>query len=303
MKAAAIMNPRSLPGFSRLGLGTGLLASWKNGLSPAAADRLLGVAKDEGITLIDTADSYAAGECERLLGRLMKNHKDQFHVMTKAGYVSADLPGPLRRFNPLVKKLRHKLGSRQDFRPKEIGNCLRRSLERLNVDHVSVFLLHDPPADVLRDGALFAEMGRLKKAGLAEHLGVSSGDDEVLRMALDWNECEVIQTPLVQVGGLAAALRQAGPRRPAIVLNHVSLGGRLPGAGDDADPEVRAWQEKVALRAAEIGTSPYAALLRVALEETGAEAVLTGTRHAGHLGENCRAVMNGLTPPNSDSKP
>jgi hypothetical protein len=29
----------------------------------------------------------------------------------------------------------------------------------------------------------------------------------------------------------------------------------------------------------------------VALEETGAEAVLTGTRHPGHLADNCRAVM------------
>jgi aryl-alcohol dehydrogenase-like predicted oxidoreductase len=75
------------------------------------------------------------------------------------------------------------------------------------------------------------------------------------------------------------------------VLNHVSLGGRLPGGEGDASPAVRAWREKIARRAAESGVGPHAALLRVALEETGAEAVLTGTRNPGHLADNCRAVI------------
>lgn len=289
------MNPRpspAFPAFSRLGLGTGTLASLRGGLSVAEADRLLATASEGGITLIDTADSYASGECERLLGRLLKHRRDAFQVMTKAGYASADLRGPLHRLNPFLKQLKHKLGARQDFRPERIGHCLRRSLQRLRADHVAVFVLHDPPAEALADGSLFDELSKLKSAGLTRHLGISSGDDAALRIALAWKDCEVIQTPLIEQGGLAAPLREAASRRPAIILNHVSLGGRLPGTNDDSGPTVRAWREKIARRSAELGTTTHASLLRVALEETGADAVLTGTRNPGHLAENCRAVLH-----------
>jgi aryl-alcohol dehydrogenase-like predicted oxidoreductase len=276
---------------SPLGLGTSTLASLRGGLSVAESDRLLATASEGGIKLIDTADSYASGECERLLGRLLRHRRDAFQVMTKAGYTSADLRGPLHHLNPFLKKLKHKLGARQDFRPERIGYCLRRSLQRLRADHVAIFVLHDPPAEALVDGTLFAELTKLKAAGLAARLGISSGDDDALRLALAWPDCEVIQTPLIGEGGLAAPLREAGPGRPCIVLNHVSLGGRLPGTERDADSVVLPWRDKITRRAAELGVGPHGALLRVALEETGAEAVLTGTRHPGHLADNCRAVM------------
>lgn len=278
--------------FSKLGLGTGMLASLRGGLSQAEAGRLLDAASEHGINLIDTADSYASGECERLLGRLLRGRRETFSLMTKAGYASADLPGPLRRLNPFLKKLKHKFGPRQDFRPEYIARCLQNSLRRLGTDRVEVFVLHDPPADALADGRLFSGLSELKAAGLALRVGISSGDDDALRLALAWPDCDVIQTPLVEDGGLAAPLRNAPPGGPRIVLNHVSLGGRLPGPCDDASPPVRALQETVARRARELGTGPHAALLRVALETTGAASVLTGTRNVAHLIENCRTVLS-----------
>ena len=279
--------------FSKLGLGTGMLASLRGGLSLTEAERLLDTAADHGINLIDTADSYASGECERLLGRLLRGRREKFLLMTKAGYVSADLPVPFHRLNPFLKKLKHKLGPRQDFRPERIALCLRGSLRRLGTDRVEVFVLHDPPADALVDGRLFGELSMLKAAGLVVRLGISSGDDDALRLALAWPDCEVIQTPLVEDGGLADPLREAGSDRPRVVLNHVSLGGRLPGPCDGPSPAISEWQGKVAQRARELGSGPHAALLRVALETTGASCVLTGTRNVAHLIENCRAVISG----------
>jgi len=279
------------PRFSRLGLGTGMLASWRGGLSEEQARRLLSTASENGITLIDTADTYASGECERLLGNLLKNQREKFSLMTKAGYVCADVRGPLHRLNPLFKKLKYKLGQRQDFRPAYITHCLKRSLQRLRTDRVEVFLLHDPPAEVLADGKLFATLSQLKASGFALRTGVSSGDDKVLRLALAWADCDVIQTPLIEDGGIAAPLREAGSGRPLVILNHVSLGGQLPGPSQGAAPAIQKWQEKVAARARELGSGSNAALLQVALETTGADAVLTGTRNVSHLVENCRAVL------------
>lgn len=283
--------PRRLLPLSPLGLGTGMLASWRGGLSAEQAKHLLSTAYENGVTLIDTADTYASGECERLLGNLLKGRREKFSLMTKAGYICADLPGPLHRLNPLFKKLKAKLGPRQNFQPEHIGQCLKRSLQRLQTDRVEVFLLHDPTADVLVDGTLFATLSKLKASGLALKVGVSSGDDEVLRLALAWEDCDVIQTPLVEDGGIAAPLREAGGKKPLIILNHVSLGGQLPGPSQGASPAIRGWQESVASRTREFGVGSHAALLRVALENTGADSVLTGTRNVSHLVENCRAVL------------
>ncbi|MEK7950837.1 aldo/keto reductase [Luteolibacter soli] len=278
--------------FSKLGLGTGTLASWRGGLSAAVAGRLLDVASDSGINLIDTADSYASGECERLLGLLLRDRRGRFSIITKVGYVSADVPGPLHLLNPLFKKLKHRLGARQDFRPDSMARRLQRSLQRLKSDHVDAFLLHDPPAHVLSDGSLFHELSKLKAAGLARRLGISSGDDEALQLALAWPDCDMIQTPLVEDGGLAPSLRAAKAGRPLIILNHVSLGGRLPIGCEPQSSALKKWRESIDTSATELGVSPQAALLRVALETTGADSVLTGTRDSGHLAENCRAVLS-----------
>ena len=65
---------------SRLTLGTGRLASSGSGRSISAVARLLDTATDLGINLIDTADSYASGECERLLGRALVGRRDKFII-------------------------------------------------------------------------------------------------------------------------------------------------------------------------------------------------------------------------------
>src|SRR4051794_35201591 len=90
---------------SILGLGTGRLASVSAGISRADAARLIDTAADLGVNLIDTADSYAQGWSERLLGDLLRGRRDKFLVTTKAGYCFPDLPCALRLAGPFVKKI------------------------------------------------------------------------------------------------------------------------------------------------------------------------------------------------------
>ena len=277
-------------GFSRLGLGTGMLASWRGGLSRSEADRLVSTAGDNGITLIDTADSYASGECERLLGSLLVGRRGDFRLMTKAGYATADLPGPLHRFNPLAKKILHRFGPRQNFDPTYLERALGKSLKRLRTDHVDVFLLHDPPADSLSDGKVFAKLELLKRKGLTRRVGISSGDEDTLALSLEWPGCEVIQTPFVPDSRVSAGLQAKQADGMIVILNHVSLGGRLPGDGNSNAPEIVALRSRILARADQTGTGPHAALLDVALEISGATSVLTGTRSTEHLLENLRAV-------------
>ncbi len=284
------MTPEQAINSSPLGLGTSVLASWLGGLSTPKADHLLSTAYELGVRLIDTSNTYASGECERLLGRILKNRRENFSVMTKAGYTHADLPGPFHLLNPLGKKFIQKFGTRQRFEPEYLQHSIRRSLQRLNTDYVDVFVLHDPPADCLRDGYIFEMLDSFRKSGYARTTGVSSGDNDSLVLALQWPGCGLIQTPLQLDGNLAPALQDPSISNIPIVLNHVSLGGRLPGRLGATKDNLSDFREIITHRATELGVGLHAALLVVALETTGATSVLTGTRNIDHLIDNAKAI-------------
>ncbi len=50
------------------------------------ADQLVGRSLDAGITLFDTADGYAGGESERLLGRALRSRRHEVVITTKVGF-------------------------------------------------------------------------------------------------------------------------------------------------------------------------------------------------------------------------
>src|SRR5580692_7208676 len=90
---------------SVIGLGTGRLASVSGGISRADAGRLIGVAEDCGINLIDTADSYAQGECEKIIGAALQGKRGKFILTTKAGHSFTALGGGLRVLKPMAKQV------------------------------------------------------------------------------------------------------------------------------------------------------------------------------------------------------
>src|SRR5271167_3404762 len=50
------------------------------------ADELVGRALDAGVNFFDTADGYAGGESESLLGATLKLRRDQVVITTKVGF-------------------------------------------------------------------------------------------------------------------------------------------------------------------------------------------------------------------------
>ncbi len=189
------MNPSPKPAWSRLGLGTGTLASLGRAASLSEVNRLIGTMLDIRVTVIDTADSYGSGDCECLLGKALLGKREQVVLVTKAGYRHSHLKGPLRPLNQLVKKVLHRVGKRQQFEPSYLSACLDRSLSRLRVEQLDAFLLHDPPVEVLTDERVIRLCKDLKQSGKTIFTGVSSADPVVLRSAIVSGAFEVIQTP------------------------------------------------------------------------------------------------------------
>ncbi|MFZ4779809.1 MAG: aldo/keto reductase [Terrimicrobiaceae bacterium] len=208
---------------SRLGFGTGTLGTLGVSATAHQVSCLLDLMLSNGISVIDTADTYGSGHAEHLLGIAMRGRRERFFLMTKAGYRYGDLPWPLRILNPFVKKALHRIGRRQRFEPKYLERCLKRSLRRLETGWVDVFFLHDPAMTDLARPGLVEMLENLRKQGLVGELGVSSGKPEVLRMALSSGWAKFIQCPanLVDAHRLQDVLKSCGELGVTVVANYV----------------------------------------------------------------------------------
>jgi aryl-alcohol dehydrogenase-like predicted oxidoreductase len=260
---------------SIVGLGTGRLAS-RRGATRLEVEHLLDAARDSGINFIDTADSYASGECERWLGEMLRGpQRDHFLLATKAGYTFGDLPGPLSALNPFVKKALHLAGRRQNFSTTRLRACVEASLRRLRTDRIDFFFLHTPPPQVLAAGEAMSLLADLKREGKVRHFGVSSHDPAVLAAGAQAG-AEVAQAP---VNPQAARLPALGV---PVIANQVFLSGKLL-AGEDGAATVQARAGEIARR---LETSARCVLLSYALAQEGVACALTGTTNVEHLRQN-----------------
>lgn len=297
---------------SVLGLGTGMLASLAKSLTAAERLRVLEAAAESGINLIDTADSYAQGDCERFLGRALQGRRDRFLLATKAGFRFANLGGLARFLKPLARaavtrlrggkslavRARQEAVQRTNLRSQEfsspaIEQCLHASLRRLRTDYVDIFFLHNPTIEATRDALLRETLQRLVREGKARRFGVSSPEPEVLASALEIPGLEVIETPVhpCLTERAAVLIESCVSKKIAVIGNQISASGQLlapPRAGEDEHASIRPLLQKIAV---EKGVTFKHLLLQFALAQAGVTAILTGTTDPAHLRANVADVL------------
>lgn len=159
---------------SELAIGTwGLSGDSYGPVTEAEAEVVLRRAIEIGFTVIDTADAYGAGKMERLAGKLAKEHPEVV-VVTKGGIDRACDP-PRKRFDAAF-----------------LRSAVERSCKRLGMDAIPIYLLHGPTPDAILGGEAADTMIALKAEGKVRHWGVSAGDDDTARAAID-RGAEVIE--------------------------------------------------------------------------------------------------------------
>ena len=137
-----------------LALGTDNFA---NPLPAAEATPILLRALDAGINLIDTSNSYATGESERIIGRTLAEHGRRHEVIlaTKVHYPTG--PGPNDRGNSRLHLMR----------------ACEESLRRLQTDYIDLYQLHRPVFDLPIDETLGA-LTDLVRQGKVRYIGSST---------------------------------------------------------------------------------------------------------------------------------
>jgi aryl-alcohol dehydrogenase-like predicted oxidoreductase len=121
----------------------------------ATSQRITGMAFDAGINFIDTADVYAKGESERVVGKAIAANRRQWILATKFGNVMTKAP--------------HSGGMSRRW----IMQACDESLARLATDYIDVYYIHKD-----YEGAPLAEavgaLGDLIRAGKIRYFGLSN---------------------------------------------------------------------------------------------------------------------------------
>jgi aryl-alcohol dehydrogenase-like predicted oxidoreductase len=124
-------------------------------------------ALDLGATFLDTADMYANGENERLVGEAIEGRRDEVVLATKFGIVvDPDTLMPVG----------------VNGSPDYVRAAIDRSLTRLGVDHVDLYYQHRPDPGVPIEDTVGA-MAELVAAGKVRHLGLSEASESTIRRA------------------------------------------------------------------------------------------------------------------------
>jgi len=201
------MSTRLSPTDMRLGLGCSRLGSI-NGATGREAHELLQTALDQGVRFFDTSNIYAQGDSERYLGEVLGDRPDCV-ICTKGGkYVSfrnrmlIPAKGVIRW---VTRRLPWARASVSKVRARPMPTCwdsdfllrsLEASLRRLKRSSVDIYMLHSPPAEIIRRGDAIAALESARAAGKMKQVGVSADDAEAVAAALDDPRITVIQLPL-----------------------------------------------------------------------------------------------------------
>ena len=153
---------------SRIGLGAmGMSHGYTGaGTNDAESIRTIHRALDLGVTLIDTAEIYGPYVNEELVGRAIRDRRDDVVLATKFGLVSHAGAGPWNL----------------DSRPANVRAAVEGSLRRLGTDRIDLYYQHrvDPNTPIEDTIGTIAE---LVAEGKVRHIGLSEAWVDTIRRA------------------------------------------------------------------------------------------------------------------------
>jgi aryl-alcohol dehydrogenase-like predicted oxidoreductase len=254
-------------------------------------------ALDLGVTFLDTADMYGPFTNELLVGRAIKDRRDEVQLATKFGNVR----GPNGE----------RLGI--DGSPDYVRQACDASLQRLGVDHIDLYYQHRVDKTVPIEETVGA-MKELVEAGKVRHLGLSEAGAETIRRAHAVHPITALQSEYSLFtrdleDDILATLRELGiglvpysPLGRGLLTGTITRDAGAVGEGDnrrssyfprfqgEALDANLTLVEKVSAIAQEKGCTPGQLALAWVLAQGDDIAPIPGTKRVKYLEENVAAT-------------
>ncbi|MGN6758039.1 MAG: aldo/keto reductase [Thermomicrobiales bacterium] len=138
------------------------------------AIRTIHAARDLGVNLFDTADSYGLGVSEELVGKALRGRRDGVYIATKVGNFARRAGAPLSFTSP-----------------QHVYLCCDASLGRMKIDTIDLYQCH---IGDLQDPSIFLEaFERLVEQGKIRAYGISTNSLPVAQAFNRDGKCAAIQ--------------------------------------------------------------------------------------------------------------
>lgn len=225
-------------------------------------------ALDEGITAFDTADVYARGLSELILGHALRGKRDATVIVTKCGLLQT--PSTLVRAGRAEGLAAMRAG--RVYSAQYVLRAAEASLRRLRTDALDVFLLHSPPRHVLENGDYAEAFARLRGAGKVVVAGISvrTTEDAITAIGAPEVGCVEVEINERRPEALSTVVPEASAR-------NVLVFARQPFASGELLP---------AVRTVESLSQP----LRFVLDHPGIACVIAGASRPKHAREIAEAA-------------
>ena len=122
-----------------------------------------------GYTHFDTAEYYAAGHSEELVGRAIRETKTKREDVFITSKVSPE-----------------------HLAYKDVLKACENSLRRLKMDYIDLYLIHWPPRSISKLDDAFPALNKLVQDGKVRHLGVSNFNIKWLQRSQELSESPII---------------------------------------------------------------------------------------------------------------
>jgi len=140
---------------SAIGFGCWEIGGTYGRIDESQFRRAVQQAIENGINCFDTAEAYGMGVSEQALGHALGGRRRDVYIVTKFGVGYDEMP------------------TRRDSSRTRVMASIEKSLQRLQTDHVDVYLVHWPDPDTPLEETMRA-LDDLVRQGKARSIGVSN---------------------------------------------------------------------------------------------------------------------------------
>ncbi|GAA1051179.1 aldo/keto reductase [Arthrobacter russicus] len=264
---------------SAIGLGTARLGAFWQGRSIGDGRRTIETARQLGLDMFDTADVYARGIAERIIGSVGLPTGSAL-IITKAGLIKT--PAAMAKAYRLgahgaqrLSGLRPTGVAGKCFQPEYLKWAIDGSRKRLKLDVLDVFLLHEPDEGVLRDRAAAQVLAELRSQGKIRRWGVSVRTAGQAVAAMELEQMSWLQVPAAILDSPDFGPVAEHARRSEVVVQAMAVTGVGHSMLGGAEPP----QEKIARG------------VKTILDRGRADSVLVGMSSGRRVYQNVAAMQ------------